>query len=189
MSLKNLPQGYGWVSILIHWSMALGLLALYIIGDYMVGLNYYDKLYHTLPNFHKAAGILLGILLLVRIGWMFSHPRPLPARSTAPEITHLFAKLGHLALYGLIILMLVSGYLISTAKGHDIAVFGWFDVPALLPENADRGELAGKLHEWLGLAFILLVVIHALAAFVHHFYWQDNTLTRMLGKKPKETTS
>ncbi|MBU0657082.1 MAG: cytochrome b [Gammaproteobacteria bacterium] len=181
MQTGNSAQAYGWVAILLHWGMAVALIAMYFVGDYMVELEYYDRLYHTLPALHKATGVILGGLLLVRLVWMYSQPRPQPLTGRAPAFTHLAGTLGHMALYALLLIMTVSGYLISTAEGHGINVFDWFELPALLPKNEDRGELAGDIHEVAGFLLILLVGVHALAAFIHHFYWKDNTLTRMLG--------
>ncbi len=181
MQARNSTHTYGWVSILLHWVMAIALIGMYFVGDYMVELEYYDTLYHKLPSLHKSVGIILAGLLVIRLAWVYSQPRPLPANGNAPNMTHLAGKLGHLALYGLLLVMIISGYLISTAKGHGIEVFGLFEIPALLPANEDRGELAGEIHEFAGTLFILLVSVHALAALVHHFYWKDNTLTRMLG--------
>ena len=181
MQIGNSEKTYGVVSIALHWLMAVALIGMYFVGDYMVELEYYDRLYHTLPGLHKEVGVLLGALLLVRVTWVTAQPRP-QIVGNAPAFTHTLAKLGHLALYGLLTVMLISGYLISTAKGHGINVFDWFEVPALLPQSKERGELVGDLHEIAGTLFILLVGVHALAAFIHHFYWKDNTLTRMLGK-------
>lgn len=181
MQTGNSTRTYGWVAILLHWLMAIALIAMYFIGDYMVDLEYYDSLYHKLPALHKAVGVILGGLLVLRLAWMYSQPRPLPASSTAPEITHLAGKLGHLALYGLLLIIIFSGYLISTSEGHGINVFDWFELPAFLPADKDRGDLAGEVHEIAATLFILLVAVHALAALIHHFYWKDNTLTRMLG--------
>ena len=89
LSARNTLQTYGWVSILLHWIMAIALLGMYAVGTYMVELDYYDSLYHTLPNLHKSVGILLGLLLLVRLAWLYSQPRPSPANSIAPAISHM----------------------------------------------------------------------------------------------------
>lgn len=182
MQAGNTAQTYGWVSITLHWLMAIALIGMYSVGTYMVDLDYYDPLYHTLPALHKATGISLALLLMLRLAWKYAQPQPMPVASSAPAITEQLAKLGHLALYGLLILLIISGYLISTAKGHGISVVGLFEVPALLPVNQDRGELAGDIHEILANLFIFIVGVHALAALIHHFYWKDNTLKRMLGK-------
>ncbi|MDD5394764.1 MAG: cytochrome b [Thiothrix sp.] len=182
MQIRNSIHTYGWVSILLHWGMAVALIGMYCVGTYMVDLEYYDRLYHTLPTLHKATGVVLGALLLLRLAWIYSQPRPLPANGDAPTITHLLAKLGHVGIYGLLFALLLTGYLISTAKGHGIDVFGLFELPALLPADKDRADWAGDIHAIAATLFIFLVGVHALAAFIHHFYWKDQTLTRMLGK-------
>jgi cytochrome b561 len=181
MQLKNSTQTYGWISILLHWVMAVALIGMYVVGNYMVDLEYYDRWYHTLPALHKATGVVLGGMLLVRLAWIYSQPRPLPS-GNAPAFTHLLAKLGHIAIYGLLFILLLSGYLMSTAEGHGISVFGLFELPALFPADKGRGDLAGDIHEIAATLFIFLVGVHTLAAFIHHFYWKDQTLTRMLGK-------
>ena len=181
MALKNTAEHYGSVSITLHWLMALALIGLYFVGDYMVELTYYDKLYHTLPYWHKSIGVMMGFALALRLGWLYSHPRPTELPNT-PAWQHTLARLGHIGLYLLIMALLISGYLISTAKGKGIEVFNWFEIPALLPENSDRGELAGKIHEYSATVLMLLVLVHASAALLHHFYWKDSTLKRMLGR-------
>ncbi|WP_020559127.1 cytochrome b [Thiofilum flexile] len=181
MALKNTTEQYGGVSITLHWLMALAIIALYFMGDYMVELTYYDKLYHTLPHIHKSIGILVGLTLVLRLAWLYSHPRPAELPNT-PDWQHLLARLGHIGLYLLIIALIISGYLISTAKGKGIEVFNWFEIPALLAESPERGEIAGKIHEYAATLLMLLVLVHAGAAFLHHFYWKDSTLKRMLGR-------
>lgn len=121
------------------------------------------------------------MVLVFRILWNFLQAKPVPLE----ENTRLkqLAKLGQKALYGLIILMVISGYLISTAKGKGVDVFGLFELPALLADDADRGELAGEIHEIIATVFISLVVIHVLAALLHHFVFKDRTLKRMLWVK------
>lgn len=184
MQARNNTQTYGWVSITLHWLMALLLIGMYFMGDYMVELTYYDPLYHTLPFWHKSMGAALGLALLFRLVWNLSNPKPAVTPNTVP-IIHSLAKLGHVGLYALLVIMLISGYLISTAKGKGIEVFGWFEIPALFAVDEQRGEVAGKVHAIAGFLFISLVGVHALAAFFHHFYWKDNTLTRMLGISSK----
>lgn len=182
MQMGNTAQTYGWVSITLHWLMAIALILMYSVGTYMVDLDYYDPLYHTLPTLHKGTGILLGLLLMLRLAWKYAQPQPLPISSSAPAMTEKLAKLGHLALYVMLVSLIITGYLIATAKGHGINVFGWFEVPAVLPVNQDRGELAADIHAVIANLFIFTVGVHALAALIHHFYWKDHTLKRMLGK-------
>lgn len=182
MALKNTSDSFGWVSISLHWIMAIALIAMYFVGDYMVGLDYYSQWYKTAPDTHKSVGVIIGILMLFRLLWNSLQAKP---RHLNPDSVrkNKLASATHYFFYLIVFVMVVSGYLISTAKGQGIDVFSLFEVPALLPDSKDRGELAGDIHEWLGLGFMILVGIHALAALVHHFFYKDRTLKRMFGKK------
>lgn len=177
--LRNSQQGYGWMSIGLHWLMALAFIGMFLLGDWMVDLDYYDSWYHRAPEIHKGIGILLVITMLFRFIWNKLQPRP---RDLGQKALH--NKLAHAAhnlFYLLVLLLLISGYLISTAKGKGIDVFEWFSIPALFPENPDRGDIAGDIHEVIATVFIMLAFLHAAAAIHHHFIAKDLTLKRMLG--------
>lgn len=178
-SLTNSRESFGWVSITLHWLMAIALIAMYFLGDWMVGLEYYDSWYHKAPSLHKEIGVVLGALMIVRLLWNSLQAKPVALGEHKPIVNRL-ARSAHVGLYVLVIFLVVSGYLISTSKGQGIDVFGLFEVPAVLPDSAERGELAGDLHKLAGTAFILIVLAHALAALVHHFFFKDRTLLRML---------
>lgn len=161
--------------------MALALIGMYFLGDYMVKLDYYDNWYHKAPAFHKAIGIVLGLVLMFRMLWNFTQYKPVPLEDKWLLI--ILAKLGHLSIYATIIVLLISGYLITTAKGQGVNVFSLFELPALLPDNAARGEIAGKVHAIAGTVFIIIIVLHAIASLIHHYFFKDNTLKRMLWVK------
>lgn len=182
MLVRNTKNHFGWLSIFLHWILAPLLIGMYILGDYMVDLDYYHPWYHDSLQWHKAIGVLLISSMVLRFLWNLLQTKPLPLQP-AHQRKNCLAKLGHWTLYVLIFALGISGYLISTAKGQGIDVLGLFDVPALLTDNAERGELAGKIHAFLATAFIGLVIFHAFAALLHHFYYKDNTLNRMLGRK------
>lgn len=181
--LKNSQHQYGWVSITLHWFMALAFIAMYFVGDWMVELDYYDSWYHRAPHLHKSVGIVLVALMVIRFVWNKSQPKPEEQGSN--RWMNRFAWLGHQGFYLFVLLLFISGYLISTAKGKGIDVFDWFQVPALLAESKDRGDLAGDIHELLANLFILMALGHALAALYHHFIVKDYTLKRMFGKSTK----
>ena len=176
--LKNSSSSYGSVSIALHWLMALGFIALYALGWWMVELDYYDSWYHRAPDLHKSIGISLAALMLLRLFWNRLQPRPqdLGDHATLNRIAHAL----HNLFYLLVLLLLVSGYLISTAKGKSIEIFQFVSIPALLPGSDERGELAGDIHEILANLFIALAALHAGAALKHHFLDRDATLIRML---------
>lgn len=151
----------------------------------MVTLSYYDGWYHKAPELHKSIGILLMMGLVIRVLWRVISPPPGPLQSYSP-MTRLGAKAGHLALYLLLFAIGISGYLISTADGKPISVFGRFDVPATLADAGAQADFAGALHFWLAWSVVVLSVMHGFMALKHHFIDKDDTLKRMLGKSSSD---
>jgi cytochrome b561 len=178
--LKNTSQQFGLVSIGLHWLMALLLTGLFAVGLYMTSLDYYDPLYHRLPWWHKSIGLGVILLLLVRFVWKIINPRPAALASHKTWEVRLAHSIQNL-FYGVILLMGVSGYLISTAKGKGIAFFGFFDVPAVTKEIAEEtADMMGNVHLLMAWGLVCLVILHAAAALKHHFIDKDNTLKRMI---------
>jgi cytochrome b561 len=84
---------------------------------------------------------------------------------------------------------MLAGYLISTADGRAIEVFGLFNVPALVTGIPNMEDSAGQAHLVLAISLISLATLHALAALKHHFFDRDQTLRRMLGLGVAHKTS
>ncbi|MDQ6989756.1 MAG: cytochrome b [Mariprofundaceae bacterium] len=178
MLLRNNTQHYGWLSIIIHWSMALLIFAMFALGWLMVELNYGDIWYHKAPWIHQSVGILLFFLLIFRLFWRLINPLPALYGATWEKNIGLWVHKSH---YVWMLAVICSGYLISTADGRGIEVFTWFEVPALLAAEKGRESVAGWWHMLLAWCFMGFVLLHASAAFKHHFIDKDNTLLRMLG--------
>ncbi len=158
------------------------LIGLFAVGLYMTELDYYDSLYHTLPWWHKSIGLSVIGLLIFRFVWKMVNPAPTALESHKKweiSLAHIIQKL----FYILILLIGVSGYFISTAKGKGIEFFTFFEVPAITKAlEEDRADLIGEIHEILAITLITLAVLHALAALKHHFIDKDETLKRMISK-------
>ena len=84
--------------------------------------------------------------------------------------------------------MVTSGYLITTADGQAVVVFGLFEIPATLYGLENQEDVAGAIHDWLATLLIALAALHGLAALKHHFIDRDPTLLRMLGMSASSTT-
>lgn len=176
--LKNSLNTYGWMHIALHWGMALLVLGMYPLGLYIVSLGYYDPGYRVYPDWHRSTGIVLAILLLCRLGWRLFNPTPVSLAQQQWE--RWAAHLAHFTLYLLLMLVLASGYFLSTADGRSIQVFNWFEVPAS-PWFRRQEELAGSIHFYAATSMMVLITLHLLAALKHHFINHDMTLKRMLG--------
>lgn len=182
MHVRDTSSGYGLVSRLMHWVMALVIFAMFGLGVWMVGLDYYSPYYHAAPDLHKSVGILLLIALLLRVGWRLANVRPADDELTPFE--RKAARIVHVGFYPLLFALIVSGYLISTADGKPIDVFGLFSLPSP-GENKGLEDTAGVVHEWLAYLVIAAAVLHASGAFKHHFVDRTRTLSRMWSGPPR----
>lgn len=176
--IKDSLNGFGLVSILIHWVSAALVLAAFGLGIYIVDLTYYDPGYHTLPALHISLGLILFILMVVRVVWRMVNATPeyLPAKPAQIAA----AKLVKVALYISIFLAIVSGYLITTAEGQAASLFDVIYFPALVELSPANVDLAGEIHKYLAWSIIGLVSVHTFGALFHHFAMRDATFTRML---------
>lgn len=177
---KNTQDSYGLVAVTIHWLMAFAIIALFSLGLWMVELTYYDSWYRRAPYFHKGVGVLLFLTLAFRLAWSQLNPRPPPV-PTLSRTERVASASTHALLYLLLFGVTLSGYLISTADGRPIDVFGLFLVPATVTNLPSQPDVAGKVHLVLAISLVSLAGVHALAALKHHFIDRDRTLVRMLG--------
>jgi len=182
MQLQNSSARYGWVSIVLHWGVALVVFGLFALGLWMVGLDYYSTWRKDAPDLHKSIGITLFAIMLVRIVWRLISPPPPPLASYS-RLTRIGAAFGHAFLYLGLFAVMIAGYLISTADGVGIPVFGLFEIPAVVSGLPDQADTAGVVHLYLAWVLVVFAGLHGVAAFKHHFIDRDATLTRMLGRK------
>ena len=183
--LLNTEHRYGLLNVLLHWGSAATVIALFALGVWMVDLDYYSEWYKRGPDLHRAFGVLLFVAIIGRLFlrlWR-KPPRPLPAKHAWE---HTVAHLVHRMLLLLVLCVAVAGYLISTADGRAVEVFGWFQIPATITFFEDQEELFGDIHWYLALTLVILAGLHAAAALQHHFGRKDMTLRRMLGMAADE---
>jgi len=180
--LKNTEQAYGWVAIVIHWLMALAIFGMFALGLWMTSLDYYNPWYHRAPYIHKSVGMLTLFLLMFRLIWAGTNIKPAIAGKAWERLLALTVHRTH---YVLMLIVMLSGYLIPTAKGVGVDVFGWFTATATLASIPRQADIAGVIHLWSAWALIGLAVLHAGAALKHHFVNRDATLLRMFGLQNK----
>jgi len=183
MTARNSATSYGWVAITLHWGMAVAIVAMFGLGLWMRTLGYYDRWYHAAPELHKSVGMLLLILLLVRWLWRASNTRPALFGEAWEQC---IALLVHRMHYVLLSALMLTGYLIPTAEGVGIDVFGGFTVPALISFSKETADFIGIMHRYLAWSAVGLACLHAAAALKHHLIDHDMTLLRMLGITRKQ---
>ena len=175
---KNNKQQYGLISKGLHWLSALAVFVLFGLGYWMVDLDYYSEWYQRAPHWHESAGLLLLIVTLFRLVWRGIAIKP-EAISSHSDLERKSSAIMAFALYFILLTVLASGYLITSADGKAIAVFDWFNVSAFILIAENQEDLAGAIHYYIAYTLIFMALIHGLAAIKHHFIDKDNTLKRM----------
>ena len=178
MRLVNTRERYGLVAITLHWLIAVTIIALFVLGLWMVELDYYDPWYRRAPAIHKAVGVLLFLVVLLRMVWHWFSMRP---QSLGRDYEVVIARWVHRLLLVLPLFVMFSGYLISTADGSSVDVFSLFRVPPVISNLEGQEDIAGDVHLVLAIILIVIAALHMLAALRHHFIDRDATLRRMLG--------
>lgn len=176
--LKNTLDSYGSVAKFLHWLIALLILTVLAVGFIMTGLPKTPDTFRVI-GWHKSLGITVLTLVALRLLWKSMNIYPaLPAALSMVE--KLLAHLGHGFLYALMIAMPLSGWMMSSAAGFTVSVFGWFLLPNLVAPDPALKRTLVELHGTLAWALIGMIALHVLAALLHHFYYKDDVLLRML---------
>jgi len=178
MNWKNTTTRYGSLTIGIHWLMLLVFVAVYAFIELRELYPKGSDPREVMKTWHFMLGMLVFVLVWPRLAARFSGPTPAIHPEPASWM-QLAAKLGHLALYALMIVMPLLGWLTLSAAGKPIPFFG-LELPALIGENKELGKQIKELHETIGTAGYYLIGLHVAAALYHQHVKHDNTMIRML---------
>lgn len=161
----------------LHWATALAIVGAFVLIQVVEGLPKGDTRAFMM-GLHKSFGVTALTLVLVRVVWR--HLSPPPALPPMAPWIGTASRVGHVALYALMVAVPVVGMVMSWSGERPIAVFGLFTLPTLLPPNPGLKEAAEGVHEVLGNAILILAGLHAAAALVHQYVLKDGVLARML---------
>jgi len=176
-SWRNTTDHYGRISKLFHWTMAFLIILMLACGLTMEDA---PKAWQpTLYGLHKSFGITLLGLGALRLMWRFINPPPaLPA--TMSKRQTMASHIVHGILYGLLILMPLSGWLMSSGGGYPVSFFGLFTMPNLIGMDKELGEFFKETHEVFGNWLLILIALHIGAGVYHHKVLKDGVLKRMM---------
>ncbi|MGN6652517.1 cytochrome b [Trinickia sp.] len=179
--IANNEDRYGIVAIAFHWSMALLMIGLVAMGLYMAALPDvgFDTRKIILILEHKQFGMLVLVLAALRLGWRVTQVRPKLVEHL-PEWQMIAARFVHLCFYGLMFALPMTGWLMSSAAGIPVSLFGIVTLPDFIHRSDRLFALFIGIHKALGYLLILLLAVHIGAALRHHFGFKDDTLRRML---------
>lgn len=178
---RNTRTQYGWVSVVLHWMMAALILGQWTLGQTMVRIAD-QRLAFGLVQWHKSVGFLILALALLRLAWQLANPRPVLPVGT-PWAERAAAGWTHRTFYALMVALPLSGWALVSVSVLEIPTLAFYLVliPHLPLAPSESTEAAWRVvHQALGWLILVLVVLHVLAAFRHHFLMRDSVLVRML---------
>lgn len=163
-------QRYSMPMIVFHWLTAILILAAYLTAEGGRGVR------ADPPTLHFLSGFAVLLLVLPRLVIrMFLGGPPTVSHGTLLDIG---AKLGHAALYILLVALPLTGWYAASRMGVAIDLLG-VTLPTLAAKVEGHPGLIAELHETGGNAIMILAGLHAAIALWHQFVLRDGTLTRM----------
>ncbi|MGB0721218.1 MAG: cytochrome b [Gammaproteobacteria bacterium] len=161
----------------VHWVMVLLIVALMTLG-WIAENSPLSLAKVELFQWHKSLGIVALVMVVVRIGLRLYLGRPRHEPMTGRSQRNI-ATLTHTALYGLMIAMPVSGWIINSAANFPFKLFGLIPLPALTGPDKAVQSFAEWAHLGFFWVFLGLIVLHAGAALYHHVVLRDGILAAM----------
>ncbi|PZX14469.1 cytochrome b561 [Palleronia aestuarii] len=172
-----MTHGYATPARLLHWTTALLVFAMVAAGIVMTRDGISRPLQDTLFIFHKNAGVAVMLLVLLRVGWRMADPPG--ERARLPAWQERAAALNHAALYLLLFVMPLSGYIRVRAGGFPVEALDALGIPSLVPRSENLAGIAQGVHFYAAWALGLLVALHVAAALYHSVVRRDAVLARM----------
>ena len=160
----------------LHWVVAIALLAALILAWVLPRKT--APGYDAILELHKSIGMLVLVLVVPRLLWRLGNPVAPAAELTLLETR--LSELTHWALYAIILLIPLTGYLFSSALGQHLDFFGLFAVASPLPTDPSVSRPMEFLHKTGQYAIYGFVGLHILAALYHYLVKRDGVLQRML---------
>ena len=169
---------YGRSSIVIHWVTLAILVAVYACIELREMYPRGSEIREALKTWHYMLGLTVFVLVWLRITARLVGKTP-PIVPEAPRWQLMIANTVELALYALMIVLPLLGWVTLSAEGEAIPFFG-FQLPAVVDANKALAERTEEVHETLATVGYFLIGLHALAALFHHYVQRDNALRRMM---------
>ena len=168
---------YGTGARLFHWLTAALILVQMTAGIAMT-MEAVRSLNDALFILHKGLGCIFLLVVLARLAWKLTHPVPaLPAG--LPALQRRIAARTHWVLYGLLVVLPVSGYVRTVGDGYPIEMLDALGIPPLVTGIPGIAHVMRIIHSFAGYLLAALVAVHVGAAVHQQLFGRDNVLSRM----------
>ncbi len=188
--MHNTSTRWGWLAKSFHWVTALMIAVVVPVGyvmtstyELVVTSEQLRAVNVALSKVHHTAGLLVLLLVVLRLGWRLKQMTPDGAPGLA-AYQRALAKLTHVFLYGLLLLLPLSGWAAMSVFGElPIYFFGMESVPGILPKlplgHTFGYSFFGRMHAYAVYVGGVVLGLHVIAALWHHVVMKDSVLRRM----------
>jgi cytochrome b561 len=179
MQLANSKTHYGAGPQLLHWLTALFVICGWLLGTF---LDDFPKgpIRSSALIVHMTLGQCVVVFLIARLFWRMANPPPLPEETRFGWLQQAVAALTHYVMYALLVAVPFMGILVQLKRGNALPLFGVWDIASPWPTDRTLARTLLRVHEYLADALLILAGVHAAAALMHHYIFEDRTLARML---------
>ena len=175
MRIFNSTNEYGLLAKLFHWVTFIFLITQVPFGFYLVGLEFSDERIEF-ENIHILVGITVFYLTLFRLIWKFFNPSPSATRNFFKGQVFI-GKANHFLLYLCIFTITISGILKKLYMGETLNFI--FFKYGFEKDNFVLADAYYEVHIYSNYLLLMLVALHILAVFVHHFIFKDKILNKI----------
>ena len=155
---RRAAQGYTPTARALHWVTAALVLFQIPVGLLIVSFDL-----GVIYSLHKSVGVVILAAIVVRLPWRLTHPAP-PLPSDSPAAQRLAAQAMHWALYGLLAVQPLAGWIATSAYPAPVPFFGLFELPHIWWPDRALSDALFVVHRWLGIAMAALLIGHIGAA-------------------------
>ena len=146
-------QRYTSLAIFLHWMVALLVISGFALGVTMVDIPGFTPTKLRYFSWHKWIGITVLGLACIRLLWRLTHPAP-PLSIAISRWQRLAADAVHVAVYGLIFAVPLSGYFYSLAAGVPVVYLGLIPLPVVIDPNPELKLILKQVHYWLNVILL-----------------------------------
>lgn len=167
---------FAWPARLLHWVMAVLLLAMLLIGAGMVSTV--SDWHRVLEGVHRPLGALVWLLAVLRLAVRLRHPPPALPAGLQP-LQRFAAHASHWILYGLMLSLPLVGWAMLSAGGFPVVLGDSLRLPAILPTDTATFASLRQLHRWMAYGLMAVIAVHVAAALHHACVRRDGVLRSM----------
>ena len=176
MKIINSSEEYGLLAKLFHWVTFIILIIQFPLGLYLVSLDF-SEIRINLEELHIFIGIIVFYLTLLRLIWKFIDPKQSPKRSLFKGQV-ILSKMNYFLMYLSLFMITTSGMLKKLFMGEELNLI--FFKLQFIKSNFELADVYYTLHIYSNYLLVMLFAIHIMAVIVHHTYFKEKILNKML---------